>query len=144
MLAIASWPDRRQRLAAVAMLALVAAACCSLLIGRDVRAQLVEHVPEWSVCAVLALLTVTLWLFDELPGVRLPRRRLVRPNPPLLCRHCHYELFGNFSGVCPECGKATGWATPEQVEQMARATMPLSRRGGARALVNPFQRSRPA
>lgn len=23
-----------------------------------------------------------------------------------LCRHCHYDLTGNISGICPECGTA--------------------------------------
>ncbi len=25
--------------------------------------------------------------------------------PPGHCRHCGYNLAGNISGVCPECGK---------------------------------------
>ena len=33
-------------------------------------------------------------------------RRIKRMKP--LCRHCGYNLTGNVSGVCPECGTETG------------------------------------
>ena len=58
-------------------------------------------VPHWFVCLLTAIL----------PGQRLlmrirrnaiSRRRLGRG----LCRHCGYDLQGNVSGTCPECGKA--------------------------------------
>ncbi|MEW6252552.1 MAG: hypothetical protein AB1716_18090 [Planctomycetota bacterium] len=26
------------------------------------------------------------------------------------CHGCGYSLVGNVSGVCPECGRPTGWA----------------------------------
>jgi predicted RNA-binding Zn-ribbon protein involved in translation (DUF1610 family) len=32
--------------------------------------------------------------------------RRARKVPPGLCVSCHYDLTGNVSGVCPECGKA--------------------------------------
>ena len=32
------------------------------------------------------------------------RPQLVRPAPSNLCRNCGYDLTGNTSGVCPECG----------------------------------------
>jgi hypothetical protein len=32
-------------------------------------------------------------------------RRLKRPSPPPgCCRECGYDLTGNVSGICPECG----------------------------------------
>ncbi|GJM24382.1 MAG: hypothetical protein DHS20C16_07970 [Phycisphaerae bacterium] len=33
-------------------------------------------------------------------------RNLVGPVDPMLCDHCGYNLTGNFSGVCPECGNS--------------------------------------
>lgn len=51
--------------------------------------------PHWA--AVLAFAAAPLvWL----------RRRLRRPAPPGHCRGCGYDLTGNVSGACPECGKA--------------------------------------
>jgi hypothetical protein len=41
--------------------------------------------------------TVVLAVKKELPGVR---RKMG------LCAHCGYNLTGNVSGVCPECGGA--------------------------------------
>jgi predicted amidophosphoribosyltransferase len=38
------------------------------------------------------LLTVILWFAD--------RRRI----PPGHCQKCGYDLTGNVSGICPECG----------------------------------------
>ena len=56
--------------------------------------------------------TIPLWLVPILAatpaaarGVAAVRRRL-RPKPLNPCRHCGYDLTGNVSGVCPECGKA--------------------------------------
>lgn len=31
-------------------------------------------------------------------------RRMTPPHPPGHCSHCGYNLTGNVSGVCPECG----------------------------------------
>lgn len=33
-----------------------------------------------------------------------------RPVPPGHCRNCSYNLTGNTSGVCPECGTEVGSA----------------------------------
>ena len=35
----------------------------------------------------------------------IPRRRR-RPSHPRFCSSCNYNLTGNVSGICPECGKA--------------------------------------
>lgn len=47
-------------------------------------------------------------LFGLLPGVRgltlIPRRRRRRRLLAGLCARCAYDLRGNTSGVCPECG----------------------------------------
>jgi hypothetical protein len=47
-------------------------------------------VPLWCVLVVLAVPTVMLWRSD--------RRR------PGHCQECGYDLTGNVSGACPECG----------------------------------------
>jgi hypothetical protein len=35
-------------------------------------------------------------------------RRVRRPVQPGVCRKCGYNLTGNVSGVCPECGTVIG------------------------------------
>lgn len=40
-----------------------------------------------------------------------------QPNPPGACRRCAYDLTGNVSGVCPECGNRI----PKQGEELAGA-----------------------
>jgi hypothetical protein len=49
-------------------------------------------VPLWIPPLILGISTFFLW-----------RRRLRRP--PGHCQSCGYNLMGNVSGVCPECGK---------------------------------------
>ena len=49
-------------------------------------------VPLWAAIALLAIPTAFLWHHD--------RPRL----PPNHCRDCGYDLTGNVSGVCSECG----------------------------------------
>jgi hypothetical protein len=50
-------------------------------------------IPFWTLLAVVATPTGVLWLVD--------RRRI----PPGHCQHCGYDLTGNISGRCPECGE---------------------------------------
>lgn len=38
-----------------------------------------------------------------------------RPYPLGHCRHCGYNLTGNISGVCPECGQTIGEEDRAQV-----------------------------
>ncbi|MBP7747344.1 MAG: hypothetical protein KA383_14585 [Phycisphaerae bacterium] len=52
------------------------------------------YVPLWIPLALLALLTAALWWRER------------RPFPPGCCRTCGYDLRGNQSGRCPECGVA--------------------------------------
>jgi hypothetical protein len=54
------------------------------------------HVPLGVPAALLAIATIWVW-------VPLLRRKPARG----LCRDCGYDLTGNTSGVCPECGTPT-------------------------------------
>lgn len=51
--------------------------------------------PLWFPLAVLGIPTIWLWYADH------------RWRPPGHCRRCGYDLTGNVSGVCPECGAST-------------------------------------
>lgn len=44
-----------------------------------------------------------LW-YDNLVGVAVVRLEPRGPDSHTLCRHCGYDLTGNTSGTCPECG----------------------------------------
>jgi hypothetical protein len=52
--------------------------------------------PLWMLLVVVAVPTAVLWWRD--------RRRI----PAGHCRQCGYNLTGNVSGRCPECGTAVG------------------------------------
>ena len=41
-----------------------------------------------------------------LPALWMIRRYRSRPYPPGFCQKCGYNLTGNVSGICPECGTA--------------------------------------
>ena len=53
----------------------------------------VVTIPLWIPLVVVAIPTGFLW------------RRERRRTPPGHCPHCRYNLTGNVSGVCPECGR---------------------------------------
>jgi hypothetical protein len=52
--------------------------------------------PLWTPLGLLALATFALWWRER------------RPFPAGRCRTCGYDLTGNVSGRCPECGGALG------------------------------------
>jgi hypothetical protein len=55
------------------------------------------NVPIWWVSlAAIPVIAVTAVALRLLPYCVAPRR----------CRHCAYDLTGNVSGICPECGQA--------------------------------------
>ncbi len=58
-------------------------------------------VPLWIILLVIGIPTAWLWYRD--------RRRY----PPGHCQRCGYDLTGNVSGRCPECGEGI---TPSQLE----------------------------
>lgn len=57
--------------------------------------------PLWCVTLPLGIATGLLWYAD--------RKR----TPPGHCRRCGYNLHGNTSGRCPECGEACELATTD-------------------------------
>ncbi len=57
----------------------------------------------WWSCGVAPI--VPLLLSGMLPTMWLIRRCLGSAQNPT-CKHCHYNLTGNASGICPECGAA--------------------------------------
>lgn len=56
-------------------------------------------IPLWIPSVLLGALTLVLW-------------RRTRRFPPGQCRRCGYNLTGNVSGVCPECGQRVDSAKP--------------------------------
>ncbi len=51
-------------------------------------------VPIWMPLVAIGAATAYLWWTDR------------RPIPPGHCQKCGYNLTGNVSGRCPECGTA--------------------------------------
>ena len=64
----------------------------SFLLVQPVR-QIAYVLPCWVPIAIVAVPTAVLWWLD--------RRRY----SPGHCQKCGYDLTGNVSGVCPECGE---------------------------------------
>jgi hypothetical protein len=68
----------------------------------------VIEIPLWMLFFVAALPTACLWWRD---------RRL----PPGHCQRCAYDLTGNTSGICPECGAVVpGMAVAASTSQTAK------------------------
>ena len=57
------------------------------------------HLPLWIPASIFALL---------FPLASVPLYRLWHRRRNGLCLRCGYNLEGNVSGVCPECGEAIG------------------------------------
>ena len=51
---------------------------------------------HWGTFAPLACVLMPTWLLHRLRKARIP---------PRCCVHCEYDLTGNVSGRCPECGE---------------------------------------
>ena len=62
-------------------------------INDAATSQLTVIVPLWIGFTIVAIPTAFLWWRD---------RGRIRPGH---CQHCGYDLTGNVSGRCPECGK---------------------------------------
>jgi len=61
---------------------------------------------------VLAAIAPTIWI------IRWRRRRRLGPN---LCSQCGYDMTGNKSGACPECGALTQTLTQTPAEVQGQA-----------------------
>jgi hypothetical protein len=57
------------------------------------RSSDMYSIPYWMPFLLLAIPTAILWYRDRRPPVGR-------------CQWCGYDLMGNVSGVCPECGAA--------------------------------------
>lgn len=73
----------------------ILAAPCSFMVSTDERDPL------------CLLLEIPLWLPLSVAAFLLVRAMRARPVCEGFCRTCEYNLYGNTSGVCPECGTAT-------------------------------------
>jgi len=72
------------------------------------------------------LVTIPLWLvFFASATTVVVLRSWIRDPPPGSCTQCGYNLTGNVSGRCPECGVAV---TPARDERLGRRRVPLPRR----------------
>jgi hypothetical protein len=68
------------------------------------RLLVAAWMPYWSLVALTAMLPVV-------RGFRMVRRRR-NARPVGHCRVCDYDLRGNVSGVCPECGSRVQMTAP--------------------------------
>lgn len=59
---------------------------------------------KWYQEAALTVMTAGAAAIGILAGVRVVRRPEELPTGNI-CRKCGYDLTGNVSGVCPECGE---------------------------------------
>jgi hypothetical protein len=143
LLAVAAWvlllllipmgahSKQRRRVGTWAMLmAVVAVVAFIFWRARGVNQFLEENVAGLYVSAFALLFTGALWLLPQLPHISWHLRR--RPDPLkahqyYICRLCGYELTGNISGACPECGCMTEEGRHRaHAAVMARATAPLT------------------
>ena len=70
---------------------------------RPWQARFFVDVPLWPIWVLLVPVTVIMYRRD-------------RPAPPGLCQNCGYNLTGNVSRRCPECGKAVSSESKPQRE----------------------------
>jgi hypothetical protein len=70
-------------------------------------------VPCWMLVAILASVSL-------LVSIRWRARRRRRASRGM-CIQCGYDLRGNISGVCPECGCATGGVQKTSDTELTRA-----------------------
>jgi hypothetical protein len=132
LIPMAARPQLRRRVGAWAMLAAVAAIVAFIFWrARGVNQFLEENVAGMYLSAFVLLFTAALWLLPQLPRISsLHLRRRPDPLKPhryYICHACGYELVGNLSGACPECGRITQEGRHRaHAAVMARATVPVT------------------
>ena len=107
-------------------------ACCyitggsvTVLLGYPLSAPFViaRHTGglyRWDEMASDWISFVELPLFTLLAAVAVPTLLVLRFVPKFprgCCRRCGYDLTGNVSGTCPECGQPSAAGRPEEVDQ---------------------------
>lgn len=66
------------------------------------RYRYTEHLISWWYVLGPAMICPAIWVREWLPGALARRSRRLEGR----CGRCGYDLTGNVSGVCPECGTA--------------------------------------
>lgn len=79
-------------------------------ITRDVIGDVRVRLPIWTVAAGFFALSTTLLFITR------------RPRGSTQCSRCGYDLTGNISGMCPECGLSIANGSGEAKEAMAQGT----------------------
>ncbi len=105
----------RGRGRAVPMLrfAMVPIVASLVIAGYNLRQRALAHAPTGPGASQLAVLGIVLALSPIVYGVTgslllyLHVRRWRRMCRTGVCERCEYDLTGNVSGVCPECGRST-------------------------------------
>lgn len=80
---------------------------CSVVLGRGVFTTPPAPAVRFAVCGLIMLLTwlVLLVRLTRKPSVEVFLRRELCRRGFSVCLHCGYDLRGNTSGACPECGE---------------------------------------
>lgn len=88
------------------IIASILAAFISITFFLGVAALIMGHVDEFILVMFFAggFYSLCISLLIGIPVAIFRKRR--QPPPPGHCRNCGYDLTGNVSGICPECGRA--------------------------------------
>lgn len=82
---------------------------------------------------ILNLRLMAAWVFSVtaleglVTGLIFGLFRSLGPRPPGLCSRCGYDLTGNTSGICPECGTMIPKPSISRRDRMRQYLFPLDR-----------------